>query len=133
MKKIVFAILISLVGINGFAQERSFEEKASYLIELTAGQQFDIMTKPIVNMVPEENQEAFKEELSKSIQELYSKMAVVYMESFTEEELDDILEFYNTPVGKKMVATTPELMKKGMEIGQQWGMEIQPLIAKYTN
>lgn len=133
MKKIVFSILISVISINGFSQDRSFEEKASYLIELTAGQQFEIMTKPIVNMVPEENQEAFKKELNQSIDELYSKMAVIYMESFTEEELDEILEFYNTPVGKKMVATTPELMQKGMEIGQQWGMELQPLITKYTN
>lgn len=133
MKKILFSILVAFVSFNGLAQERTFEEKASYLIELTAGQQFDIMLKPLVEMVPEENQEAFKAELHQSVQQLYSKMAVVYMDSFTESELDEILEFYNTSIGKKMVATTPELVKKGMEIGQQWGMEIQPLIAKYSN
>lgn len=133
MKKVIFSLLVALIGFSSYAQEASsLEAKAIKLIELTAGQQFEIMTEPLVNMVPEENQEAFKKELAESTQGLYKKMAAVYTESFTEEELDKILAFYNTPVGEKMVAITPELTKKGMEIGQAWGMELQPLIAKYS-
>ena len=132
MKKIIFTICLILVGLNSFAQETSsFEAKAIKLIELTAGQQFEIMTEPIVDMVPEDKKEAFKKELAESTEDLYKKMATVYTESFTEEELDKILEFYATPVGKKMIAVTPELTKKGMEIGQAWGAELQPLMAKY--
>ncbi len=133
MKKAIFGLLFILIGFSSFAQEASsLEAKAIKLIELTAGQQFEIMTEPLVNMVPQENQEAFKKELAESTHSLYKKMAAVYTESFTEDELDKILAFYDTPVGKKMVAITPELTKKGMEIGQAWGMELQPLIAKYS-
>ncbi|GGG26826.1 DUF2059 domain-containing protein [Christiangramia forsetii] len=132
MKKIIFTLSILAISLTSFAQEAdSFEGKAVKLIKLTAGQQFDIMTEPIVEMVPEEDREAFKKELAESTQGLYKKMATVYTESFTEEEIDEILEFYATPIGKKMVAVTPELTKKGMEIGQAWGMELQPLMAKY--
>lgn len=133
MKKLLFTIALVSIGFTASAQEsNSIETKAIKLIELTSGQQFDIMTEPLVKMVPEENREAFKKDLAQSTEELYKKMATVYTESFTEEELDKILAFYDTPVGKKMVAVTPELTKKGMEIGQAWGMELQPLIAKYT-
>ncbi|QYA25988.1 DUF2059 domain-containing protein [Gramella sp. MT6] len=133
MKKLLFTIALVSIGFTAFAQQSSsIETKAIKLIELTSGQQFDIMTEPLVKMVPEENREAFKKDLAQSTEELYKKMATVYTESFTEEELDKILAFYDTPVGKKMVAVTPELTKKGMEIGQAWGMELQPLIAKYT-
>lgn len=133
MKKLFFTIAFLSIGFTTFAQEFSpVEAKAIKLIELTTGQQFEIMTEPLVKMVPQHNQEAFKKELAQSTTKLYKKMASIYTESFTEEELDKILAFYDTPVGKKMVAVTPEITKKGMEIGQAWGMELQPLLAKYS-
>lgn len=133
MKKLVCLLVMVLAGLNLTAQEsNSFEGKTINLIKMTAGQQFEIMTDPLVQMVPPENQEAFKKELTESTQDLYSRMAKIYMESFTEEELDKILDFYATPVGKKLVAETPALTRKGMELGQAWGMELQPLIAKYS-
>ncbi|TRO65147.1 DUF2059 domain-containing protein [Christiangramia sabulilitoris] len=134
MKKIIFTLAFCAIGLSSFAQKAdTFEDKAVTLIKLTAGQQFDIMTEPIVEMIPEKNRAAFKKELAASTTELYNKMADIYTESFTEAEIDKILAFYATPVGKKMVAITPELTKKGMEIGQAWGMELQPLMAKYMN
>ncbi|MDT0644280.1 DUF2059 domain-containing protein [Zunongwangia sp. F363] len=108
------------------------EDKAVHLIKLTSGQQFEVLAEPMLNMIPEENREAFKKELLASMDDLYTQIAQVYVENFTEEEIDEILAFYDTPVGKKMVETTPELTKKGMEIGQQWGMKLQPMIAKYS-
>lgn len=134
MKKLVCLFLFVFIVLSLSAQDsNSFEGKTVELIKLTAGQQFDIMTEPLVNMIPQENREAFKKELAESTENLYTKMAKIYMDSFTEQEVDKILEFYATPVGKKMVKITPELTKKGMELGQAWGMELQPLIAKYSN
>ncbi|TBW26649.1 DUF2059 domain-containing protein [Gramella sp. KN1008] len=134
MKRLAFLFLIAFTGLGLSAQEsNSFEQKTVNLIKLTAGQQFDVMTEPLVNMIPQENRAAFKKELVESTNGLYIKMAKIYMDSFTEEEVDKILEFYASPVGKKMVNITPELTKKGMELGQAWGMELQPLVEKYSN
>lgn len=134
MKRTLFFLLVAVFSFNAQAQETNTKEaKAVKLIEMTSGQQFDIMTEPLVNMVPAENQEAFKKELHASTGKLYKQLAAVYTENFTEEELDQILAFYDTPVGEKMVETTPELTKKAMEIGQAWGQELQPMIMKYTN
>ena len=41
----------------------------------------------------------------------------IYVDAFTEEELGEIKAFYETPVGKKMIAKQPELMAKGMQLG----------------
>ncbi|MUP46893.1 DUF2059 domain-containing protein [Gramella sp. BOM4] len=134
MKKTLFFLFVAVISFGVQAQETNTKQaKAIKLIEMTSGQQFDIMTEPLVNMVPEANQEAFKKELKASTGELYKKLATVYTDNFSEEELDQILAFYDTPVGEKMVATTPELTKNVMEIGQAWGQELQPLIMKYTN
>ncbi|WP_373056102.1 DUF2059 domain-containing protein [Zunongwangia sp. H14] len=132
MKKIILVAVLLLTSMYGFSQESSIQEKAVKLIKMTSGQQFEIMTEPVVKMIPEENREAFKKELLTSMEDLYAQIAEVYVENFSEAELDEILAFYHTPVGEKMVAITPELTKKGMEIGQQWGMQLQPMIAKYS-
>ena len=133
MKKLVF-ILFVILGTSAFAQQTegdSFQKKAIKLIELTSGQQFEIISEPLVNQISEENREEFKKELQASLQGLYVKLAEIYREEFTEAELDEILAFYDTPVGKKMVETTPKVMEKAMTVGQQWGMELQSIMAKY--
>ena len=134
MKKIIFMLFLLLVGVQSQAQERTeIEQKSIRLIKMTSGQQFDIILDPVVQMVPEENRQAFKQEMMASLEDIYVKMAKIYTEEFTESEIDEILAFYDTPVGEKMREITPELMRKGMEIGQQWGQELQPMMMKYMN
>lgn len=50
-------------------------------------------------------------------------LIALYIETFTEEELYDIIEFYKTPVGQKLIKEQPELAAKGMQIGQQRVMD----------
>lgn len=132
MKKAVCVFFLMFIGFQSQAQEnQELQEKAVQLIEMTSGQQFDIMLDPIVKMIPEKNREAFKKEMMASLDDIYVKLAKIYTEKFTEAEIDEILAFYQTPVGEKMRAITPELTRKGMEIGQQWGMELQPIMMEY--
>ncbi|HSM64558.1 MAG TPA: DUF2059 domain-containing protein [Gillisia sp.] len=132
MKNTFYAVVFLLVGFSGFAQESSYKAKAIQLIEINSGATFDVMLKPLVGMVAEEKQADFKMEVEESMKDLFDQLAVVYMESFTEAELDGILAFYATPVGQKMTSELPVIMQKSMQIGQQWGMKLQPLMAKYS-
>ncbi len=134
MKNTFYAVVFLLVGFTGFSQESdsAYKAKAVQLIEINSGATFDVMLKPLVGMVAEENRDAFKAEVKESMKDLFDKLAVVYMESFTEAELDQILAFYATPVGQKMTAELPVITEKSMQIGQTWGMQLQPLMAKYS-
>ena len=40
------------------------------------------------------------------------------------DDLKKIVAFYESPVGKKLGASTPAMMAEGMQIGQKLGMEI---------
>ncbi|WP_324719252.1 DUF2059 domain-containing protein [Salinimicrobium sp. HB62] len=132
MKKVLCVVFLMFMGFQSQAQVKNdVQKKAVELIKMTSGQQFDIILEPIVKMMPEENREAFKKEMMTSLEDIYTKLAQVYIEEFTEAEIDEILAFYQTPVGEKMRAITPELTRKGMEIGQQWGQELQPIMMKY--
>lgn len=57
-----------------------------------------------------------KEEFSKTLK---GDMVTTYAAVFTQEELQGLLEFYRSPVGKKLVEKTPELARKSMELQQK--------------
>jgi uncharacterized protein len=48
----------------------------------------------------------------------------VYSKYLTKEDLEEMIKFYETPVGKKFAENTPKIMRESMQIGQEWGMRI---------
>lgn len=50
----------------------------------------------------------------------------LYVDVFTEEDVAALLEFYQSPVGRKSLEMTPELMQRGGELGQRRMVVIQP-------
>jgi len=54
----------------------------------------------------------------------------VYAKHFTDDELDVLIEFYGTPVGKKTVNVMPQVTKEAMQIGQSWGQSLGPTIVQ---
>ena len=63
---------------------------------------------------------------SLSIDTLKPVFLKVYMDTYTEEELDGIVAFYQSPAGKAFVAKTPQLMQRSMQLVQQQVADVQP-------
>jgi hypothetical protein len=47
-------------------------------------------------------------------------MAKLYATHFTEAELKEILAFYKTPVGMKLLAEQPKVGEEGLKFAQDW-------------
>jgi hypothetical protein len=47
----------------------------------------------------------------------------IYAEMFTEPELRELIQLYNTPTGKKLLTSMPEIMNRSMQITQK---QLQP-------
>lgn len=56
------------------------------------------------------------------------QMIALYAETFTKEEIDQINEFYQTPLGVKFVEMSPELMQIGARIGMEEAESKQQLL-----
>ena len=67
-----------------------------------------------------------KDELS--MDKLRPVMIKVYMDTYTEEELDGIVAFYRSPAGVAFVAKQPQLMQRSMQLMQQQMITLQPLL-----
>ena len=53
------------------------------------------------------------------MEEMLDAMVPLYASTYTLEEVRQMNTFYQSPVGQKMLATTPKLMGEGMAIGNQ--------------
>lgn len=57
---------------------------------------------------------------------MLARMVPVYADAFTHDEIRQMLEFYQSPVGRKAVLMGPQLMVQGQRIGQQMANELKP-------
>jgi hypothetical protein len=54
-------------------------------------------------------------------QEIGDGMAKIYANEFTEQELKDLVTFYKSPLGQKLLATEPRAIQFSMSFMNQWG------------
>ena len=54
----------------------------------------------------------------------------VYTETYTDQELDGIITFYRSPAGQAMIAKSPQLMNKTVQLVQSQMGEVQPQLVQ---
>ncbi|WP_419176184.1 DUF2059 domain-containing protein [Desulfosediminicola sp.] len=59
---------------------------------------------------------------------LVSELVNIYAEYFSHDEILEIIAFYESGVGSKMIASMPQIMEKSMLAGQMMGNSITPLL-----
>lgn len=133
MRKVLLAVTL-LFAVATQAQDQSeFETETIEFIKLTgAGAAFESAIGQIGAMVSPENKEAYTKEANGTLSGLYGKMAGLYMEAFTRDEIKKLSDFYHTDLGKKLATKQLSLTQKGMMFGQSWGMEVQAIAQKYN-
>lgn len=60
------------------------------------------------------------------------EIAELYVEVFSLDELQGMIEFYRSPLGQKLLARMPELMQRSMSIGEQQMMAVMPKLEEIS-
>ncbi len=60
--------------------------------------------------------------------ELLDLVAKIYAQHFTEAELKDIVAFYKTPAGKKMLSQEPAAIKQSLDAAQSWANQFSDTV-----
>lgn len=132
--KRVLLLCFFLCSITLYAQENTtFKNNTIEFIKLTgSGAAFESAITQIGIMVSNANKEIYTIEANKTLDGVYEKLAEVYMQEFTEEEIKELTAFYNTELGEKLAKKQLGLTQKAMIIGQSWGIEVQGIAQKYN-
>ena len=55
--------------------------------------------------------------------EIGEGMAKIYASDFTEQELKDLVTFYKSPLGQKVIVTEPKAIQSSMAYMSQWAQQ----------
>lgn len=132
--KHLLLVFVLVLTISTYAQDDAdFKAETVEFIKLTgATKAFDDAIDQLGSMVSQENKEAYKKEAEGTLDALYNEMATLYMAEFTREEIQELVKFYKTDIGKKLANKQVSLAQKGMMMGQSWGMKVQGIAQKYN-
>jgi len=133
MKKFILVFACVFAAQFSIAQQdEAFKKDVLKLMEVSGSNAaMDVAKNQILKMIPATKQDAFLVEFNASLPALYDKIAAVYMEVYTKQDVKDMLTFYGTPLGKKMAANAGVITEKSQAAGAEWGQSLQPLLMKY--
>lgn len=154
MKRLFFLLLLSLpLSSIAHADEASKRAKIEELIQLTKldqllSQTSSQMTARMKQSAAQQNaRHAFTPEQQKAVdlyiaqvqtitqnavswEKIKPMVLQVYSETYTDQELDGILAFYHSPAGQALIAKSPQLMSRTMQLVNTQITEVQPQIQK---
>jgi hypothetical protein len=67
-------------------------------------------------------------ELAPRFSELTDEVAKIYATNFTEQELKDILAFYKSPTGMKLLQQQPKVVDSSMKFAQDWANKLSDVV-----
>jgi hypothetical protein len=134
MKKLIVVISFLIISSGEiFGQADSYKVTLKKMLEVAGTEAtFKVAIKQMFEMfkqqktnVPDSFWVDFEKEFSTaSMDDLVDMLSPIYQKHISEADLKKIIEFYQTPVGKKYAEKTPLIMQESMQVGQQWGMKI---------
>jgi len=65
-----------------------------------------------------------RNDLAPRFDELVNFVALNYATYFTEQELKDVLAFYKSPAGKKLISEQPKVVDASMKFAQDWANKL---------
>jgi len=130
MKKITVAFIFSGFTLFAFSQDSSKISRIKTLLEITGSGKLGVQVienmlvsyKQSLPNVPEEFWNNFMKEVNPEA--LTTIIIPIYDKYYTTEEINKIIEFYQTPLGKKVISTMPQIMQESIQAGRSWGKEV---------
>jgi hypothetical protein len=133
----LFAVLLALVAPAAAQSPASDSEIAAreLIATMKLSDQFTLMLpmvfkamKPaIVQNRPDVDRDfdalvpVLQQKMAARINELMEAVVVIYSSNFSAQELRDLIAFYKTPTGQKLLQKTPALTQQTMIAGQKFG------------
>ena len=112
------------------AAEPGKEAKVRQLMELTGSGSIGVqmvtqMLPAMKKMAPNAPETFWQEMMAELKPESFVDLVVpIYMKHFDEVDLDEMIAFYSTRVGRKSIERLPAIMAESMAAGQVWGEQV---------
>ena len=135
---LIMNMLLSSLAVAGEDTHRQAAEKLLYIAGMEKALEQSIEQMLNIQLQQQPSLAPYKEIMLRFLKKhmgfesLKEDIVAIYIEEFTEKELNEIIAFYETPTGRKTIEKMPKLMAKGAQLGvsrvQQNIGELQQMI-----
>ena len=127
-------MLIAISAGNSFSQtDDNYKETLNELFRVShSSETFDVAIKQMFSMFKTQFtnvsvdiwEELEKDFMKASMNDLIDMLVPIYSKHLTIDDLNELIRFYESPVGKKYAEKNPLIVQESMQVGQQWGQKI---------
>lgn len=127
LTRVIIGTLVFLFSFQSHAQTKPTEEHVRELLKVTGAgklgeQMMDNMIatyKKSISGMMDEFWEGFRKEANADT--LINMIIPVYQKYYTDEDVVQLIAFYNTELGKKVVKVLPGITQGSYDVGAAWG------------
>ncbi|PIE41159.1 MAG: hypothetical protein CSA49_04830 [Gammaproteobacteria bacterium] len=137
LKKVLF--VVSLMACTSLYAEQASKDSVKELMRLTGAgnmsvQMMNQMLPALKSMAPDQPEKFWDDFMAEvDPNELENLVIPVYQKYLSENEIKSLIEFYQSPVGRKIISVQPHIMQESMMIGQNWGRGIAQKVLHKLN
>lgn len=136
MRKTIILLFTCIITAKAHSQEKSSTEYARQLLEVSGAEKMStqVMSQMVASFknhyssVPKEFWDEFMKEAKTN--ELIELVIPISVKHYTDEEMKQLIEFFKSPIGKKMVEKMPVITQDSYAAGEKWGQAVGEKIAK---
>ena len=134
-KQYIYGLIFLLMPMQVFAEQAS-EKNIKVLMEQTGAANMGLMMVnqllPALKKLTPKAPKKFWDDFAKDLDPngLVDLIVPIYQKYLTEQDVKELITFYNTRVGKKFLKLQPVMGKEAMIAGQAWGKGIATTILK---
>lgn len=135
-KRILLALVLLCSCLSLNAQEKTddpYKQRVDEILrlsnsegtfELIIPQLFSTFRQQMPNVPAEFWSGMEKKFIEQGREEIAKIYLPLYRKYFTLEDLDGLIAFYNSPIGKKLSSVTPQITQEANTAAQAWGMQV---------
>ena len=136
MKRVIAICVFVIIGSFSVYSQSVSPAKRQDILKLIGvtdakaqmAQSFDMMFTNVMiatgSNIPEDVKRTIKSKFESRINEFVDLLIPIYDKHFTHDDIKQIIRFYETPAGKKMIKTTPLITQESFTAGQKWGQDM---------
>ncbi|MDR1025582.1 MAG: DUF2059 domain-containing protein [Treponema sp.] len=88
-------------------------------------QMFDLMLPSLETLAPQAPAAFWSMLKSKMNTDSFSDLIIpIYDKHFSQDDIRGLIQFYESPLGRKMLEVTPQITEESFAAGQEWGQQL---------
>lgn len=132
------AVAASLTAQKNRAPDAAKVATTRRLLALTRSAQLSIRAMEVMvpaqraanPQIPAEFWDAFLARARRDVNQLVDSLVPIYGNHFTHAELEELVRFYQSPIGRRLTEAQPLITQESVEVGQRWGAIIGRQVAE---